>query len=63
MSTPTRSVVGKTEDEVSPLNTFSGIDLVSNDIIRTAFETKSNKKKTIADMLFLPVIEQQNASK
>ena len=39
--------MGKTEDEVSPLNTFSGIDLVSNDIIRTAFEVKNNKKKLL----------------
>ena len=62
MSTPTRSVVGKTEDEVSPLNTFSGIDLVSNDVTRTAFETESKKKETIADMLFPPV-SGQNASK
>ena len=63
MSTPTRSVAGKTEDEVSPLNTFSGIDLVSNDIIRTAFEVKNNKR-TIADIMpFLPVSEKQNASK
>ena len=54
--------MGKTEDEVSPLNTFSGIDLVSNDITRAAFETESKKKETIADMLFPPV-SGQNASK
>ena len=42
--------MGKTEDEVSPLNTFSEIDLVSNDITRAA------------DMLFPPV-SGQNASK
>ena len=54
--------MGKTEDEVSPLNTFSEIDLVSNDITRAAFETESKKQETIADMLFPPV-SGQNASK
>ena len=55
--------MGKTEDEVSPLNTFSGIDLVSNDIIRTAFEIKNNKNNDCRYLLFLLVSEQQNASK